>query len=300
MVRVFDPQGGPIRSMGRKGGGRGEFTRPIALRVDSSGAVLVLDFGKQTWTRFTSDGTAADGEPIADLGALGWQLSWTDAGLVTHFRRGYRTDADSVFDGVHLMSATDTTVLGGVASKRSEEQIYHECLMMIPLPPVFEHELVWDASGNRTAVNDELSYVIKVFDGKTLKMRVTRQIKPEIMDADDAAASLKGQTHYKTPEGQDCEIDPAKMVEQRGFESVLQAISGIAVAPDGTLWVRRARMHPDDTPAIDMINPDGEYIGTLPEGSPYPLAFDLQGRPVILAKDDLDVEQIVIYEIKKE
>lgn len=293
-LRIFDAAGRAVRTMGRKGMGPGELGRPIALRVDSGGVIRVLDFAKQSWNRFAPDGSALEGEPIDDVFALGWQLAWIDAGMVTSFRGGYRSDADSVFDGVKLVSATDTTVLGGVSMPRPKDHIYHECRIIIPLPPVFAQSLEWDASGNRTAVNDQHAYVVDVYEGPDLVLRTSRDSQPEVMTREDAVANVD---EMRTGEGQPCDINPAKAVDARGFEPLLQAISGIAVDPEGRIWVRRARHQPEEAAAIDVLAPDGRYLGTLDATNPFPVLFDPQGRPVSIETDEMGVEYIVIYEL---
>ena len=89
-------------------------------------------------------------------------------------------------------------------------------------------------------------------------------------------------------------------MEARGFAPVVPAISGLAVAPDGTLWVRRGRVNGEPEPAVDVYGADGEYTGTLPPGSPFPVAFAGRAtayRVVALEPTDTGSIDIVLYEI---
>lgn len=50
---------------------------------------------------------------------------------------------------------------------------------------------------------------------------------------------------------------------------------------------------------IDVPAPDGEYLGTLPEGTPWPVAFLSSRRFAAIETDELDVDQVVICRIEE-
>jgi hypothetical protein len=85
-------------------------------------------------------------------------------------------------------------------------------------------------------------------------------------------------------------------VEKQGFAPVLPLVGALTLAPDGSLWVRRG-MVKGDAPVIDVFDPEGTYLGTLPPGSPFPTAFTPRGDVVAIEKDDLDVDHLVVYRV---
>src|SRR5690606_19312668 len=97
--------------------------------------------------------------------------------------------------------------------------------------------------------------------------------------------------------GGTCTVPPEKVVDERGVADVLPAIRDIAVAPDGTAWVRHFAVKGEPAP-IDVFSPDGAYRGTLPVGSPFPVAFFPDGRIIAIEKDELDVPRVVVYHVE--
>ena len=71
---------------------------------------------------------------------------------------------------------------------------------------------------------------------------------------------------------------------------------GVAVAPDGTLWVQRSRwgIHSEQ---IDIFTPAGEYEGTLSEGFPLPLEFLPGGEIIFAQRGASDIERVAIADV---
>jgi len=93
-----------------------------------------------------------------------------------------------------------------------------------------------------------------------------------------------------------CSTD--EVVEKRGFAPVIPAIGRVVLAPGGELWVERGYIS-GEHPAVDVFAATGEYLGTLPRGSPFPAAFLPGDRFVTTEKDDLDVVRAVIYHVER-
>ncbi|MEX2280982.1 MAG: hypothetical protein WEE89_00675 [Gemmatimonadota bacterium] len=89
-----------------------------------------------------------------------------------------------------------------------------------------------------------------------------------------------------------------EVVAQRRFASTIPAIGRIALAPVGSMWVRRAGVGGETLP-IDVFAKDGAYEGTLPAETPFPAAFLTNHRIATVLMDELDVGRIVVYDIKR-
>jgi len=78
---------------------------------------------------------------------------------------------------------------------------------------------------------------------------------------------------------------------------VVPVIKDLALAPDGTLWVERKAIGRDARGPIDVLSPEGEYLGTLPVGTPLPGTFLPGDRIAAVRKDSLDIERVTEYRI---
>jgi 6-bladed beta-propeller len=72
-VRVFAETGEHIRTLGREGGGPGEFTNPIGLTWDADGNLWVVDVQNARYTVFDTSGALVETYP-RQIG--GWGYNW--------------------------------------------------------------------------------------------------------------------------------------------------------------------------------------------------------------------------------
>jgi hypothetical protein len=97
-----------------------------------------------------------------------------------------------------------------------------------------------------------------------------------------------------------CAVGPEDVAASRGFAPLIPAIRTVIVAPDGALWVERMTPR-TDPPIVDVFSASGDYRGTLPAGSPVPLAFFPNGDIAAMQKDKEDeVERLVVYRIAED
>ena len=94
--------------------------------------------------------------------------------------------------------------------------------------------------------------------------------------------------------------------EGRGREHAVlpevPVIAALRATWDGTLWVQRsAEPGSTESGAIDVISPDGRYIGTFPRGSlAMPDAFGPDGLAAFIETDELDVPVITVRRLPVE
>ena len=88
-------------------------------------------------------------------------------------------------------------------------------------------------------------------------------------------------------------------IDGMGFHDVVPVIRRLGADPNGNLWVARAGSAPDRPGPIDVLRPDGEYLGTLAaDGIAMPDAFGPNGLVAHITVDDfgatrVDVAQLV-------
>jgi len=301
-VVLFSSTGEYLRSFGRRGGGPGEISVPAALSVGPDGTISVMDYSKGGLVRFGADGSALQSTPI-ELPYSGGRMVHTERGLLLNILEGYlegyrSTDQSVVYDRLVLLGVDGGTVEIASLERNRPRMVRYTGCVGIDLAPLFGPELNWDADGDRIAVNDTTAYVVDMFRGERRIASYRRDLSLRSVDRDDALAELgKGKT-VVIPGGR-CRIDPVEELEGRGYADRLPAISALAVSPDGMIWVRRGSFR-EEAALIDLLDRDGRYLGTLPAGSPFPVAFISSDTLIVKETDEFDIEYIVAYSISRE
>ena len=293
-VRVFSSSGAPVRSFGREGEGPGEFQFPASLAVDSSGTITVLDFGRRALIRFDSSGTYRD-QSVAPPGVFGPVRADGEAHVFATRRR------DSGTGGFHLRlyraTAQDTTELAQVPLPETHSVLYESCGVSISLPPVFADPPSWDARAGRAALSGAPEYMVRIFDQGTEVRHMRRPIEPRAATSEQAVREL-GDGEKWAIGGRPCTVPPEEVVEQRGIAEMVPVIGRVAVAPDGSVWVQREVIGEDVGP-VDVFDNAGEYVGTLPPATPWPLAFDAGDGILALETNELGVQSVIVYRIRR-
>ena len=72
------------------------------------------------------------------------------------------------------------------------------------------------------------------------------------------------------------------------FPDSLPAVQELRADAEGRIWVQRGHTH-DVSGPVDLLSPDGRYVGTLPPGTALPVAFGPNGLAAFIVVDALDV-----------
>ena len=293
-VVVFDSAGKHLRTLGRAGQGPGEMQFPNTITVTPDGRVSVLDFSKDGVIQWGPDGTVLPSprikatSPARDIffagdGAI---YSWTD----------FNRDAATEKTVLHRERGDSLELLASVEVPQAKMAQFKNCGIMMRLPPLLSPELSWSAHGSRVAAIAGSAYEVIVHDGAK-RMLVRRDIAPQPATLDIAQREV-GDSMRVSGGTQRCAVPPAEVAEVRGFAAVVPAVRNVVVAPDGGLWVRRGGPRLEAV-LIDRFDREGNYLGTLPAGTPLPIAFMPTGDIVAAEKDkESDVERLVVYRVR--
>ena len=83
-------------------------------------------------------------------------------------------------------------------------------------------------------------------------------------------------------------------IEERFYHEV-PVLRGLAASWDGRIWVQRRGEEPNSDGPIDIVTPEGEYMGTYPTGATaMPDAFGPDGLAAFIELDELDVASVVV------
>lgn len=292
-VVIFDDAGNHLRTLGRKGGGPGEFQMwPQGIAIASNGTINVYDVGKQGLVRFAPDGTPLQTRRI-EGGFLNRYALLRD-GIAIH------VDAfnnDAAFDRIQTITdAGDTTTVLSIPSAPLKP-VDFGCVKISGMAPLFAPSLQWDAIDNHILATSGAEYVLDLYEGPRHAASIRRDLPPRpatrelaLRQVDDFKVFIEGSG--------ECKVPAARVVDEQGIAEFLPAIGRIRVAPNGTIWVQRYAVRGEAAPT-DILSPDGEYLGTLPEGTPFPAAFLHRDRIAAIEKDELDLQRVVVYQINR-
>jgi len=293
-VDIFDGRGNHLRTVGRAGGGPGELGRPFGLSVSPSGGFAVTDVSKPGFVGFGPDGEILPTVPFPP-GFFGGPVHRFEGGMIVTVQE--RPEGSTRLEDVLLEITEDDTLR--ITRLQRPEMVPIEltsCGMRFSgMPPMFSPTLRWTARGDRVAAASSAEYDIGIFeDGRPVR-RVRRSVEARPATERLAIEEL-GEGMSVGTEAGTVVCDPTEVVRKRGIAPVIPAIGRLAFAPDGSLWVERGGVRDEPRP-IDVFSSDAEYRGTLPPGSPFPVAFFPDGRFAAADTDELDVTRLVVYRI---
>jgi hypothetical protein len=192
--------------------------------------------------------------------------------------------------------------------------------------PTFGFEPSWDVlADGRLAVNNSVDYEILITDnaGRPAS-RLTRPFRERTVTRDDQDAAREqqrkrlkegggpggvrvtttgggtavfrgagGGVSIGTPGGEMTDEQIEESVAGMQFAERIPAIQRVYVDPAGRLWVLRNPERVGAQEPIDLITPDGRYIGTL-HGQEIPRAVSVSGLAAYIVRNELDIEQVVV------
>ena len=315
-VVVFDSLGRFVRSFGKRGGGPGEFSLPQHMTTTATGEIAVSDLGHRAVLLFGADGRYRRSIPFAGSSLL------TGKTLARHPRGGVVSraignpasrDIGAYGDEVILWypegGARPTPILT-LSSARARQADGSSARTV--QPPVFSPVVRFAVlpTGGLAFVDSAL-YRIKIVSPEGRVYRVlSRPVAPRRVTAADREAERARQEAELAP-GRLTIVGPqsgplppalhasvARRLRNERYASVIPVVQGIVVDPAGNLWVERAGPTVDRPGPIDVVTPQGRYLGTL-RGARLPAAFSVGGRAAHVETDEQGVERVVVVRIDR-
>jgi len=308
-VLGYDPTGTFLGSWGREGSGPGELQMPVGLGVAETDTLWVVDGSNQRITLLPRDEEAEPASipfppgssmmggriiPVAD-GAYGVFAMFSfspgdDSGppprpLVRLGRDG--TAADTVweapapkFDRVEVTSGNNVMVM---LAQQSFAPGFHWARF----------------SDGRFAVAQGPEYDVRIVgpDG-TESLRLQRD--PPARATTPADQEFE-RNRIRDSAGESNFPGAEQMMEKRlealTFAEVVPRITGLAIDHEDRLWVGVSVDRPGETDRIDVFAPDGSLLGEIRDPEFFPDLLYGDGRVARLTADELDVQQIVVYDL---
>jgi hypothetical protein len=190
--------------------------------------------------------------------------------------------------------------------------------MVMFAPPTFTPAPAWGALPNGAiAVAHDPEYAIKLVDATgRLQRIIARDEQPRrVTRRDQDRAREQRRKQLENPSsGQGIRVSnnngassfsfstggeklTSAQIEERlrdmTFAEVMPMIQTLRTDPLGRIWVQRMPAEVGGNGVIDLLGPDGRYLGTL-DGQKIPDAISNSGLAAYIERDELDVQRVAV------
>ena len=304
-----------IRQLGGEGEGPGEFSFSGAMAAFADGRVVVMDISRPGYHIFGAGGeferrvsvakpraTVRIGRVAAQPGAdaiIGVPtLATAEAITIT---TGRESDEPVRLDTLH---AFERTTLSG--NESHTDTIAEAWRPYGPVPqrrlPGFAPELHWGVlPDGSVAFSDSSTYSVKVARAGSGVVRIlTRPFPPESVTARAIRAEKDGRLQRLEGSARPGANLQARRreIEELEFHTELSVIRGLGTTWDGQIWVLRRGDGPHDDGPIDVIAPEGRYLGSFRAVEvALPDAFGPDGLGAYVERNELGVQMVVVRRV---
>lgn len=169
----------------------------------------------------------------------------------------------------------------------------------------FTPRLHWDVlADGRVAYSDSSDYAVKIAESERGVVRVLkRPLSPEPVTARAMRAERDRRMRLPREEwetGAD-RLSRRTFLDNLEFFPEIPVIRGLAVTWDGHIWVLRRGEEPTADRPIDVLAPEGRYLGSYRAGTvEIPEAFGPDGLVAFIEANELDLQTVVVKRLVTE
>jgi hypothetical protein len=297
-LRVFDSQGGYLKTVGRQGEGPGEFNRVIGMEWGPDGNLWIVDPSNNRLSVVDTTGAFVASHPtIGGVVVQPWPGGFDDSG---HFYTyGIDTAAEEEVGLVMVRYDPDLQPIDSVAPPeypgereffelRSENNWWRTG---VPFTPSLEWRLTRDGTWWAGLTGDYKIFQLS-WEGDTLRS-IGRDYEPLPVTSADVEEARENLEEFVRAGGKP---------DWSRIPGVKPAFDEFVLDDAGYLWVRLVADAAMDERVFDVFDPDGRYLGQVT--SPFPIAFYpppiiRDGRIYAVTRDELEVPFVVSAEVGK-
>lgn len=280
-IRVFDRDGGHVRTVGGPGEGPGEFSSPTGLEMDGRGRVVMVDPGNQRYSVLDTAARFVESRPRPEDASRMFGFAWLT---------GFTGDGRFWDVGGSVFNPDARLRLIALDSAFRETGSR-------PLPPADPgaHSYdVWtlDPAGHVWIGPPEQFRIVKrELPGDTVRI-VERDVEPRELTEEERQERLEGMKSRmaRTPGGSPREASPGDVPTHADL------YSRFAVDDAGRLWVEPGAGGSEGVDRMHVFDPEGRYLGPVRLDARITGATSsvFDGAEVwFVTHDDQDVEYVV-------
>jgi len=310
-VVVVGPDGNLVRMVGGPGEGPGELRSPSSLHVQRDGGIVVASL--TSIDTFTPEGehlrrmpvSPITGSPFMDTKAL------ADGSLVSIVIRADNADLERRRRGLPRLDPpgrpieifpiehgkpevlyTAWELPDPEDERRNTRRSSSDGVSRLRAGRAFEPRLRFDViSDGRLAVVDSIGYRVKLVarDGQVAGV-VERPIAPLAVTEAMKGAARDRYRAREVPSNVGIFRIERESVDELRFADEVPVIANMAVDWEDRIWVERTGADGVEPGPIDIVTPEGGYVGTLPaDGVRIPSAFGPDGLMAYIEADEFGV-----------
>ena len=305
----FGPEGRPIGTWGREGGGPGELNSPSGLGVGPADSLWVVDRGNRRVTVFPPDpeGVPSDLALDDESAGLAGAVAVDPAGVVgMALTFSFRPGEEVEYPPRRLIRlARDGAILDTVWTSpppmfdRIELTTGNQIAIMLSQRS-FSPGLFWQRFGDGGfAVAEKADYEISLLrpDGSE-RLRIRREPEARLTTEADRQRAREAAREQAEESGSTfVRQSVEERIDKMTFADRVPRITGLAVDGADRLWVGVATERPGETGRIDVYDRDGAPIGEVRTGPILPTSFFGDSRAALLDRDELDVQRVVVLQL---
>lgn len=323
LVFVVGSDGRLVRRLGGPGEGPGEFGSAGAMAVFADGRMAVVDLSRRGYHLFGADGeferlvrmvepTGLTGtgrvaaqpafDAVINVPTLATSMVITGAAFsaqisfpTSHsFERTILSSEEAVTDTIAEAWLPPVDI-----SDMDQTDLVNKALRPTSELPEFSPELHWGVlPDGRVAFSDSATYAVKLAEAGAGVVRIlTRPFQPEPVTGRMIRAERRRRVErleQNAQPGANLEARRRRIAELE-FHTELSVVRGLATTWDGHIWVLRRGEGPLDDGPIDVLTPDGRYLGSYPAGTTgLPAAFGPDGLVAFVEVSELGVQTVVV------
>jgi hypothetical protein len=330
-VMMYDRNGRFVRQIGKRGGGPGELQAPFTLLVAPDGTVYIGDPMRRGYSVFGPDGAFLRNVETEGRSLMGQSVSYHPrGGAVGVLRGGFGTDpieqgdlnrssptTPIVFqsftggDGATLYQVPRSWEVRGNVSEASAGGRTQRTITMRTTPvPTFTPPILFGVlPSGHLAVSFTSGYTLRILDQQGRVVRyVQRPMRPRLTtDRDRERAreqarerARSGAGVFMIGGGNRADATQNRLTQEREreianmeFADTIPALNALRVTGSGKLWVERTAPDVGEPGPIDVVTPEGQYLGTI-TGLDLPAAISRGGLAAFIERDELDVPRVVV------
>jgi hypothetical protein len=310
-IRIFAADGRHMRTIGRQGGGPGEFENLFWMHTVRGDSILAYDHIARRLSVFSPDGrfvganTIGGGEQESLPRLIGTFEDGSLAAVLVDFR-GFTRPTGEVgrmpelyvrFAGTGEFLDTLSSLPGGETYMESSRTSGGMEMVAIR-PPIFGHVTVSALVNDRLVLGSNDSYELQVAgpDG-TLERLIRRRVQPRPVTEQLLEAARREEVASAATEEQARRREEA--LRSAPHSSTVPFYESLMGDDEGNLWVQEFTVPGEDPPGWAIYGPEGKLLGSVHLPDDFrPTHF---GGDFVLGvwRDKLEVERVRMYALEK-